>query len=91
MILRVEDAPLALCDRRSVKSLDFPPVDKIHEGHLGENNYLLFNEAQRWYWLSKQTCEEPTLFLTWDSDANHSLPCTLFLRFSIKIKVTDAT
>jgi len=77
MVPYVEDAPLALCDRRSVLPADFPPVDKIHEGYLGENNYLLFNETQKWFWLSKQSCEEPTLFLTWDSDADHSLPCRL--------------
>ena len=74
MVLVVEDAPLTLCDRRSVDPRDFPEVDKVHDEYLGENNYLKFADSQRWYYLSKQRQDEPVMFLTWDSDAKFPYP-----------------
>jgi hypothetical protein len=70
----VHDAPLALCDRRTVQRSDYLEVDKIHDDYLGENNYLQYNEAQRWFYKSDQRKDEPTVFLTWDSQVNPLYP-----------------
>ena len=64
----VEDAPLALCDRRSVKKEDCVACDKVHDDHVKEDLYIKYKPGQKWYYLSHQTQDEPVLFLTWDSD-----------------------
>lgn len=63
----VEDAPLAVCDARSVQKTDLEACDTIQTSHLGEGNYVYSNKNHRWYWLSHQKCDEPLLFVTWDS------------------------
>jgi hypothetical protein len=64
----VEDAPLALCDRRSVSASQMLPCDKVHSTHLGEGYYIHAEPNHRWYWLSKQTPSEPVVFVSWDPD-----------------------
>ena len=63
----VEDAPLALCDRRSVLIGDCVTCDKVHVDHVKEDLYVKYRPGQQWYYLSHQTQDEPILFLTWDS------------------------
>jgi hypothetical protein len=64
----VEDCPLAFCDRRTVAKTDLVDVDKIHEDHWEEGCFIKHNPEHEWYWLSKQTSEEVSVFVTWDSD-----------------------
>jgi hypothetical protein len=58
---------LALCDRRTVKSDDWEPVDKVHEDWIEEGMYLRRRSDHEWYWLSNQTHEEMVAFVVWDS------------------------
>ncbi|KAL8896344.1 MAG: hypothetical protein Q9207_007749 [Kuettlingeria erythrocarpa] len=59
--------PLAICDPRSVKWTDLVAADVIGPGFNAEVYYLRPQAYHRWYWMSKQTAEQPLLFLSWDS------------------------
>lgn len=63
----VDDAPLAFCDRRSVKRADLVPYDKILADRDAENAFLKYRDYHKWYWMSKQTIDEPCVFVVWDS------------------------
>jgi len=67
----VRDAPLALCDRRSVRRDDLVPVDKVHENIWEEGLYLKYRTYHRWYWKSLQTKDEAIMFISWDSTEGH--------------------
>ncbi|KAF5718574.1 hypothetical protein FMUND_5155 [Fusarium mundagurra] len=71
----IENAPLALCDRRSVSPNDIESCDKSLTGCVGEGNYLHCNRKQRWYWWPNQTRDRPVLFVTWDSLKDDELAC----------------
>ncbi|KUJ15024.1 uncharacterized protein LY89DRAFT_736084 [Mollisia scopiformis] len=64
----VEDAPLALCDYSSIAEEDLVAVDRVSPTYAGEVYYVRHHSGQRWYWLSNQTPDETTLFLSFDSD-----------------------
>ena len=67
LVAVVEDAPLALCDMRSVHQRDLLAVDKVHTTHVNESYYVKYNSNQRWYYLPDQTPETPFIFITYDS------------------------
>jgi len=63
----IQDTPLALCDRRSVR-LDEPiPCDKVMEDYVDESYYLKHEPSHDWYYLPNQTRDEPVVFVVWDS------------------------
>lgn len=70
----IEDAPLALCDRQSVRNTDLLECDKIHADHVGEGLYLKYRATHRWYWLPQQRSDEVLSFLTWDSEWDPDTP-----------------
>jgi len=63
----VENQPLAICDRRSVQTSDWEEVEKIQTAWIEESMYLRHNEGQKWFWLSRQTMDEVTSIVVWDS------------------------
>ena len=64
----VEDYPLTFCDPFSVNETeDLVPGDRISSNHIGEVYYIAHNDAQRWYWMSKQSSEECIMFNSYDS------------------------
>jgi hypothetical protein len=64
----VHDAPLVLCDKRSVNGDELLGEDKVHVDFVEEGQYMKYRSTQKWYWLSEQTRDEVTVFVTWDSD-----------------------
>ncbi|KAI5803610.1 hypothetical protein DFH27DRAFT_53545 [Peziza echinospora] len=66
----VGDYPLAFCDLGTTEPGDFIACDKIQDTWIHEEAYFTYNERQKWYWLSNQTNEELSLFVTWDSKQN---------------------
>ena len=72
LVATVYDAPLALCDPRTVHRSELIEEDKVHEDHWEEGLYLKYRESQQWYWLSKQNPDEVTVFTTWDSKEGKS-------------------
>ena len=67
MVPIVKNAPLAVCDMRTVRPEEILPVDKITITHLNQGAYPKFNPQHEWYYLSDQTSEEVLVFLTYDS------------------------
>ena len=63
----VEQAPLALCDARSIEPADLIPSDLVYPGWAGETYSFAANPRHRWYWYPNQTPDEATLLKIYDS------------------------
>ena len=63
----VYNAPLVLCDRRSVRACDVLEADKVFPTKVDLDYLVKYNQDQKWYWLAGQQPDEVTLFKTWDS------------------------
>jgi hypothetical protein len=63
----VRDAPLALCDGRTVSARALRTVELRYPERTGEIYYLTHERAQRWYFASDMTVEEAWLFKNFDS------------------------
>lgn len=71
----VEDAPLAFCDWSSVHVKDFIATDRPSREYVGEVYYPVYSDDQRWYWLSDQSPEELSVFLSYDSEPKLGAAC----------------
>ncbi|TQN65211.1 Aspirochlorine biosynthesis protein N, partial [Colletotrichum shisoi] len=66
--LPVEDHPLACCDGSVVRPEDMVPVDSVRSSFIGESWQTMYRDHYRWYYLSKQTKDEPLLIKMFDSN-----------------------
>jgi hypothetical protein len=64
---RVLQAPLAVCDARSIEPPDLLPSDLVYPDWTGETYALAFNPRHRWYWYPRQAPVEATLLKIYDS------------------------
>lgn len=64
----VEDAPLALCDARTVAAEDFIAGDLIYPDKVGERYRFGYNPDHRWYYFPYMTAAEAILLKCFDSD-----------------------
>lgn len=63
------DAPLAMCDARSLDFSDLVPSDLIYPDRKGETYAVSFNPAHRWFYVPAMTSEEALLLKCYDIDA----------------------
>ena len=63
----VRDAPLAVCDARSVAPEDLMPSDLVYRDRIGETYSVTWNPAHRWFYLSGMTPEEALLVKCYES------------------------
>jgi hypothetical protein len=63
----VRDAPLALCDARSVAARDLVPADLIYKDRTGEIYYATFNTRHRWLYVPEMEPDEVILLKNYDS------------------------
>jgi hypothetical protein len=63
----LEDAPLALCDARSVAPDDLVPTDLLYTDRTGEIYNVRHNAAHRWYYAPRMSRDEVLLFRCYDS------------------------
>lgn len=63
----VTNAPLAFCDYSTVSDTDLISADRVSATYVGEIYYLRHNPSHRWFWLSSQSPDEASLFVSWDS------------------------
>jgi len=63
----VLQAPLAVCDARTIVMTDLIPSYVVYPGWTGENYAVAFNPRHRWYWHPRQTPSEATLLKIFDS------------------------
>jgi hypothetical protein len=64
----VENAPLAVCDARTIAAADLVPTDLHYRDRIGEVYSLRFNPAHRWYSYSAMQIDEALLLKCFDSD-----------------------
>jgi len=63
----LEDAPLAICDARSVAFGDLVPTDLIYRDRTGEIYNVRFNPAHRWFYAPRMRGDEVFAFKVYDS------------------------
>jgi hypothetical protein len=63
----VLDAPLAVCDARSVKPQDLIASDLVYRDRRGETYNLIYNPGQRWFYAPEMRADEVLLLKCYDS------------------------
>lgn len=63
----LHDAPLALCDSRSVNQSDLVAMDVVHRDRVGETFAVKHNPAHRWLYFPGMQSHEVLLFKAYDS------------------------
>jgi len=63
----VVEAPLAVCDARSIEREDFIETNLIYDDRVGEVYSVRFNESQRWYFFPRMESHEAMLLKCFDS------------------------
>ena len=78
---RVLQAPLALCDARTIRAEDLIPSDLIYPDWTGETYAFAFSPRHRWYWFPRQAPHEATLLKIFDSAVNGRASLTAHTAF----------
>ncbi|EPS38830.1 hypothetical protein H072_7421 [Dactylellina haptotyla CBS 200.50] len=63
----LKDSPLAFCDARTVNGVDLVPSDLIFPGYRGEKFDIMYNDTQKWFYLSDMNENEVLLMKQFDS------------------------
>jgi hypothetical protein len=63
----VRDAPLAVCDARSVASADLVPSDLVYRDRVGEIYAVTYSPAHRWFYVPEMREDETLLLKCYDS------------------------
>jgi len=63
----LRDAPLAVCDARSVDPGDLVPSDLVYRDRVGETYSVTYNPAHRWYYVPEMRADEALLLKCCDS------------------------
>lgn len=77
----VLDAPVAVCDARSVNESDFVSADLIYRARKGEIFYATFNPSHRWYYFPRMQTDEVLLLKNFDSETDRRARCALHSAF----------
>ena len=64
----LRDAPLALCDARSVRAKDLVSTDLIYPNRVGETYSVTFNPQHEWYYFPELATNEAILIKCFDSE-----------------------
>jgi hypothetical protein len=57
----LQDAPLAVCDARTVDPADLVPSDLVYRERVGETYSVTYNPAHQWYYVPEMQREEALL------------------------------
>jgi hypothetical protein len=63
----LRDAPLAVCDARSVAPGDLVPSDLVYRDRVGETYGVTFNPQHRWFYVPDMQPDEALLLKCYDS------------------------
>ena len=63
----LQDAPLAVCDARSVAPEDLVPADLVYRDRVGETYGVTYNPEHRWYYVPDMQPDEALLLKCYDS------------------------
>jgi len=81
----LRDAPLAVCDSRTVKSDDLVPSDLVYRDRVGETYSVKYNPAHQWYYVPEMRRTEALLLKIADTSTDISA------RFMPHTSFTDPT
>ena len=65
----VQDAPLAVCDARTIQPSDLMLTDLRYKDRTGEVYSLRFSPLHRWFYFSRMQADEALLLKCFDSDS----------------------
>jgi hypothetical protein len=82
----VLDAPLAVCDARSVTSKDLVASELVYRDRRGETYNLVYNPSQRWFYAPEMRADEVLLLKCFDSRDDGAVS-----RFAPHTAFTDPT
>jgi hypothetical protein len=57
----LRDAPLAVCDSRTVEAQDLVPSDLVYRERVGETYSVKYNPAHQWYYAPEMRRDEALL------------------------------
>ena len=63
----LRDAPLAVCDARTVDPGDLVPSDLVYKNRVGETYSVTYNPAHRWYYVPEMRRDEALLLKCCDT------------------------
>jgi hypothetical protein len=86
----VRQAPLAVCDARTIELSDLLASDLVYPDWTGETYALAFNPRHRWYWYPHQTPSEATLLKIFDSATDGRARLTAHTAFDDPASPPDA-
>lgn len=66
----LRDAPLAVCDARSVAADDLVPSDLVYRDRVGEIYAVKYNPNHRWYYVPEMQPDEALLLKCFDSETD---------------------
>lgn len=66
----LRDAPLAVCDARSVAPADLVPSDLVYHDRIGETYAVTYNPAHRWFYVPEMQPDEVLLLKCFDSETD---------------------
>jgi hypothetical protein len=81
----LRDAPLAVCDSRTVAVADLVPSDLVYRGRVGETYSVKFNPAHKWFYAPEMRRDEALLLKIADTRTDISA------RFMPHTSFTDPT
>jgi hypothetical protein len=81
----LQDAPLAVCDSRTVASDDLVPSDLVYRHRVGETYSVKYNPAHQWYYVPEMRRDEALLLKI--ADTRTDIPA----RFMPHSSFTDPT
>ena len=81
----LQDAPLAVCDSRTVATEDLVPSDLVYKERVGETYSVRYNPAHQWYYVPEMRRDEALLLKI--ADTRTDIPA----RFMPHTSFTDPT
>jgi hypothetical protein len=66
----LRDAPLAVCDARSVEPSDLVPSDLVYRNRVGETYAVTYNPSHRWFYVPDMQPNEALLLKCFDSSTD---------------------
>ncbi|MGA2128910.1 MAG: CmcJ/NvfI family oxidoreductase [Xanthobacteraceae bacterium] len=66
----LRDAPLAVCDARTVAAGDLVPSDLVYTNRVGETYAVTYNPAHRWFYVPEMRPDEALLLKCFDSETD---------------------
>lgn len=63
----VQEAPLAICDGRSIAQEDFVPTDLIYRDRMGEVYMVSYKPSHRWFYFPQMQANEALMLKCYDS------------------------